>query len=97
MRYFLKIAAASIVFAGCTQTAFAGAADIAFTPATKIVSQKTAKVVKTTVNRDTVLPKAQKVRTDDSKTMLFYSASPTRTKVMGKSASATRTPNLFKK
>ena len=99
MRKVFKIIAASVVFAGCSTTAFAGAQDTAFnTQAMKIKTstsvQKT--TIKKVVRLNANLPKARQVATRTARTVLFFDAQPTRSKVLKTIPSKTSTPNLFK-
>jgi len=99
MRKYIKIITASIVFAGCSTTAFAGATDTAFKPTNtemKISTVVKKQTLKKTVQNSQRLPSAKDVSTQSSRTVLFYSALPTRSKVIS-NKSATSTPNLFKK
>ena len=100
MRKLYKVIAASIVFAGCSTTAFAGTQDTAFkTQAVMVKTSSTVKYASTTkvIRMKTELPKTRKAATHSTRTVLFYSAQPTRSKVVKAKKAKTSTPNLFKK
>lgn len=100
MRKLCKIIAASVIFAGCSTTAFAGAQDTAFIPQT--IQNKTSTSVqyastKKVVRLDANMPQASKIATRSTRTVLFFNAKPTRSKMLKANAAKTSTPNLFQK
>ena len=100
MSKLLKVIAASIVFAGCSTTAFAGTQDTALqTQAVKVKTSTTVKYASTkkVVRLKTVLPQASQAATHSTRTVLFFNAQPTRSKVLKANATKTSTPNFFKK
>lgn len=99
MRKLCKVIAASIVFAGCSTTAFAGTQNTPYqTKAVKVKTSSTVKYASTkkVVRLKSELPQTRQAATHSTRTVLFYSAQPTRSKVVKAKKAKTSTPNLFK-
>ena len=97
MSKFLKVLTASIVCVGFASTAQAGTStpsNVYAPSATATLQVAGTKKVVRTVKR---LPMTRKAATNSTRTVLFYKAAPTRSKIINTKPSKTSTPNHFKK